>query len=121
MVGVALDVDHLRRDILGVIANRINNDATAYRTVRAGGSRFCCARNLELANLRIGWRQIKAKERDSSPSERAGFQKISTTGVDGPAFLPATFCRVLEHVVRQPKRMGRSTMKPTRAQSQSAD
>src|SRR5882724_2620397 len=83
MVRVALDVDHLRRDVLGFIANRINNDATAYRTVRARGSRFCRARNLELAKLRICWRQIKPKKRESSTSQCAGFQKISAAAIHG--------------------------------------
>src|SRR5882762_1946585 len=83
MVRVALDVDHLRRDVLGFIANRINNDATAYRTVRTCGPRFCRARNLELAKLRICWRQIKPKKRESSTSQCAGFQKISAAAIHG--------------------------------------
>src|SRR5260370_37549621 len=88
MVRVALDVDHLRSDVLGFIANRTNDDATAYRTVRTRGSRFCRAGNLQLAKLRIGGRQIKPKKRESSTSQRAGFQKISAAGIHGlrPSF-----------------------------------
>src|SRR5438128_419977 len=83
MVRVALDVDHLRRYVFGIIANRINDDATAYRTVRTGGSRFCRACNLELAKLRIGGHQIKAKKRERSTSQGAGLQKLSAAAIHG--------------------------------------
>ena len=63
MIGIALDVNHLGRDVLGLVTDRINNDAAAYRTVRAGGSRFGRSGNLELAKLRISRGEVKPKQR----------------------------------------------------------
>ena len=33
MVGIALDVDHLRSDVLGLVAKRVDDDSAAYRAV----------------------------------------------------------------------------------------
>ena len=63
MVGIALDVNHLGRDVLGLVTDRINNDAAAYRSVRAGGSRFGRSGNLELAKLRVSRGEVEPKQR----------------------------------------------------------
>src|ERR1700674_4344717 len=72
MIRIALDVDHLWRYILGLIANRINKDATAHGTIRTGGARLGGTGNLEFFKLRNRGSQIKSQERDTrSTSERA--------------------------------------------------
>src|ERR1051326_4639750 len=81
MIRVTLDVDHLRCDVLGFIANRINNDATAYRTVRTRGSRFRRAGDLQLAQLCVCGCQIEPEERTCGASQRAGPQKISAAAI----------------------------------------
>jgi hypothetical protein len=77
MIGIALDVNHLGRDVLGLVTDRINNDAAAYRAVRAGGSRFGRSGNLELAKLRVGRGKVKPKQRQRRASQRGHFQEIS--------------------------------------------
>src|SRR5260370_28343113 len=46
MIRIALHMNHLRRHVLGLVANRVNDDAATHGTVRAGGSRLSGARNL---------------------------------------------------------------------------
>ena len=77
MVGVALDVDHLRRHVLGFIANRVNEDATAHRTIGTRGSRLGGARNLEFFQLRYRGSQIKSKERESRATSQRTLEEGS--------------------------------------------
>src|SRR6516164_8942965 len=63
VVRVALDVHHLRRHVLCAVANGVNDDAAAYRTVRASGARLTRSSYLERAELRVGRLQVKTKYR----------------------------------------------------------
>ncbi len=47
MVGIALDVHHLRDRVLGLVAERVDDDAAADRTIRTGAARFAGSRNFE--------------------------------------------------------------------------
>jgi hypothetical protein len=40
MIGIAFNMDYLRRDIFSFIAKGMDDDATAYRAVRAGAASF---------------------------------------------------------------------------------
>ena len=62
MVGIALHVDHLRRHVLGLVAEGVDDDAATDRAVRAGGSRLGGARNLQLARLCVGGFQVEAQD-----------------------------------------------------------
>lgn len=77
MVGVALDVNDLGGHVLGLVADRVNNDAAAYRAVRASGSRFGRSGNLELAKVRVGRGEVKPKQSQRRASERGHLQEIS--------------------------------------------
>jgi len=72
MVWVALNVNDLRSHVLGFIANRVNKNATAHRTIWTRGSRLGGAGDLEFFELRNRGSQIKSQERDTrSTHERA--------------------------------------------------
>src|SRR3984957_500215 len=77
MIGVALDVDHLRRHVLRFVADRINEDATTHRTIGTRGSRLGGARNLEFFQLCNRGSQIKSKERDSRATGQRTFEEGS--------------------------------------------
>ena len=62
VVGIAFDVDHLGGDVLGLVAERVDDDAAAHRAIGAGGARLGGARDLQLAELRVGRRQVKAED-----------------------------------------------------------
>jgi hypothetical protein len=77
MIGVALDMDHLRGHILGAVANGVNDGAAADRAVRAGGTRFAGAGNLKYAELGEGGLQIETKNGGGGASNGSQLQKVA--------------------------------------------
>jgi hypothetical protein len=77
MIGVALDVHHLRGHVFRAITDRVDDGAAANRAVRA--SRPCLARAgyLQRPELRVGRLQIETKERGSGSSNSANLQEIT--------------------------------------------
>ena len=61
MIGIALDVHHLRDRVLGLVPERVNNDAAAHRTIRTGAARFAGARNFQALGLGVDRSQIKSQ------------------------------------------------------------
>ena len=77
MVGVALDVNHLRRHVLGFVADRVNEDAAAHGAIRTGRSRLGGAGNLELFELRHGGSQIESQERNARSTNQRALKETS--------------------------------------------
>src|SRR5271165_5659643 len=72
MIGITLDVNHLRRDILCLVADGVNKDAATHRTIRTGRSRLSCASNLKFFQLRDCGLEIETEKREArAPHERA--------------------------------------------------
>src|ERR1700676_4534573 len=70
MVRVPFDVDHLRSDVFGAVADGIDDDAAAHRAIRAGRTRLAGAGDLELAQLRVCRLQIETKYRRGGAANR---------------------------------------------------
>jgi hypothetical protein len=64
---ISFDVHDLRRDVLSFVAERVNDDATTHRTVRAGASRLGGPCDLQGLGLRIDRRQTEAEGRYPGP------------------------------------------------------
>ena len=62
MIGIALDVDHLRRDIFRPVANRVDKDAATHRAIGTSRARLIRTCNLEFFQLRDSGRQIESQE-----------------------------------------------------------
>ncbi len=83
MIGIAFDVDYLRRDVLRLIANRIDKNAATYSAIGAGRVRFRGARDLQFAKLRVGRLQIKAKNSNCCATKSRNFEKVPPAGCHG--------------------------------------
>ena len=66
VVRIAFHMHHGGRDVLGPIADGVDDDAATHRAVRTGGTGFGGAGDLQLAGLRIGGRKIESKRRYQS-------------------------------------------------------
>src|SRR5258706_3300969 len=83
MVGIALDVDYLRRDVLGLVTNRINEDATADGAIWACGLCLGCSGDLEFAKLSLGRCRFESQECESGATDGACLQKIPASFTHG--------------------------------------
>ena len=63
MIRIAFDVHHLRRDVLRLVAEGVNDDAATHRTIRAGRARLGGAGDFEFPGLRVGRLDIEAENR----------------------------------------------------------
>jgi len=54
VVGIALDVDDLGGDVLGFVAEGVDNDTAAYRAIGTGGAGLGGAGDFEVAGLGVG-------------------------------------------------------------------
>src|SRR6266478_6280125 len=77
MVRVALDVNHLRRHVLGFVADRVNEDATTHGAIRTSGSRLGGTGDLECFELRKGGSQIESQERKARAASKRAFEEGS--------------------------------------------
>jgi hypothetical protein len=80
MVGITLDVDHLRRDVLGLVAQRVDDDAATHRAIRTCRARFGRSGDLQLAKLGVSGPQVKSKNSCCRATEVCNLQEISTVG-----------------------------------------
>ncbi len=85
MVRVALDVDHLRGDVLGLVAQRVDDHAAAHGAVGAGGTGLGGARDLQLAHLGVGGGEVEAEDRGADTSDSAEFQEVPAGEIHRPA------------------------------------
>src|SRR5262249_17659762 len=69
MVGVAFNMDYLRRNVLGLVANGVNDHSAAYRTVGARRTGLARARDLERSKLRVSWGQVETEYGGSRASQ----------------------------------------------------
>ena len=61
MVRIAFNVDYLGSDILGLVAQRVDDHAATYRAIRARRARFRRPGDLQFAKFRVGGPQIKSE------------------------------------------------------------
>src|SRR5580700_10282151 len=78
MVGIAFDVYHLRNRILGLVAERINDDAATHRTIGAGAAGFRGPRNFEALRLSVDRSQIKSQSGQAYSSSNCTFEESAT-------------------------------------------
>src|SRR3954470_4427853 len=78
MIGIALHMDHLGRDVFRFVADRIDQHSAAHRTIWTSGARLCGSRNLQLSNLRVCGSEIEAKQREAGTGQRRNLEEIST-------------------------------------------
>src|SRR5579863_1756235 len=90
MIGIALDVNHLRNRILRFVAEGVNDDAAAHAAIWAGAARLASPRNLQALGLRVDRSQIESKRRQTCATDYCAFEK-------GPA---GELHRNLQHPLR---------------------
>src|SRR5258708_19115311 len=83
MIGVALDVHHLRGHILRAVANRVDDGAATHRAVRASRARLAAPRYLQRSQLRVGGLQIKTENGRSGASNSRQLQEVTAGWGDG--------------------------------------
>src|ERR1700728_4147914 len=79
MIRIALDVNHLRSHVLGLVANRVDDDAAAHGAVRASAASLRGACDLKRLHLRMQRRQVKAENREPDGSGQTSLHKSTTT------------------------------------------
>ncbi len=75
MVGIAFDVHDLRDRILGLVADRVDDDAATDGTIRTGAARFAGSGDLEGRGLGVNRSQVKAEGGESGAAEDGAFEK----------------------------------------------
>jgi hypothetical protein len=63
MIGIALHMHYLRGDILGLVADGVDDDAAAHRAIRTGGARLSSPGDLQFYRLSVRGSYIKAEDR----------------------------------------------------------
>ena len=106
VVRIAFDVDHLRGDVLGLVAQRVDDDAAAHRAVGAGGAGLGGARDLQLAQLRIGGRQVEAENGGGRAADGRDFQEVPAISLHD-AILPQRRFQVEQTQERDCNRSGK--------------
>src|ERR1035438_1717411 len=77
MIGIAFDMDHLRRDVLCPITNRVDEDAASDRAIGTRRARFGGACNLQLFELRVSGLEVKPKDGSSDCAYRCCLEEVS--------------------------------------------
>src|SRR5579871_775042 len=62
MVGVAFNVDHLRRDVFRLVAECVNDDSATDRAVRASGTSLRGASDFQFTGLGVRGSEIEAED-----------------------------------------------------------
>src|ERR1700691_1342193 len=75
MVGIAFDVDNLRDGVLGLVAERVDDDAAAHRTIRTGATCLAGSGNFERLGLGVNRSQIKAEGGETGSAKHGAFEK----------------------------------------------
>src|SRR5579862_1270889 len=78
MIGIALHMDYLRRDVLGAVADRIDQHSAAHRAIGAGGTRFGGARDLQLLELRVCRLKVEAEDGGCGAADTGDLEELST-------------------------------------------
>ena len=77
MIGIALDVHHLRDRVLGLVAERVDDHAAAHRTIGTSAAGLAGARNFQVLGLRVDRSEIKSKGGNAGSSEDGALEKSS--------------------------------------------
>ena len=76
MIRIAFDVDHLRRSVLGLVAQRVNDDTAANRAIGASAACFRGSGNFQPLRLCVDRSQAKSKNSHT----RAAYQSSLNEG-----------------------------------------
>ena len=63
MVGIAFHMHHLRRHVLGLVADGVDDDSAAHRTIGASAARLCGPRDFQRLRLRVERLHIEPEHR----------------------------------------------------------
>jgi len=77
MIGIAFDVNHLRRNILGLVADGVNENATAHRAVRTRRACLCSARDLQFFQLGESRLKVKSEDSGGNAADRCYLEEVS--------------------------------------------
>src|ERR1700691_394019 len=80
MIRVAFDVNHLRRDVLSPIADRVNEDAASHRAIRTRRTRFGGACNLQLLKLGVSRLEVEPEYSGADCAESCKPEEVSPSG-----------------------------------------
>lgn len=88
MVRVAFNVDYLRRDIFGAVANRVDQHTAAHGAVGTRRARFAGARDLQLFQLRISGLEVKPKNGGGTPASSGDLQEVPASSLHSISLQP---------------------------------
>ena len=77
MVRIAFDMYNLWSDVFRSVANRVDQNAAADRTIRAGRTGLLGPRDLKLLQLGVSWLKIKSENCGCCTTNCCDFQKIT--------------------------------------------
>ena len=77
VIGIAFHMDDLRRCVLCLVAEGMNDNATTHRTIWACAARLSCARDSEALCLGVDRRKIEAECRSSDSPNKADLDEGS--------------------------------------------
>ena len=78
MIWIAFDVNDLGGCVFSFVAERVDDYAAAYRTVRASAAGFSCAVYFERLCLRVSRREVEAEGGSSDSSDKADLDESSS-------------------------------------------
>jgi hypothetical protein len=67
----------LRRNVLGLVADRINENAAAHRAVGTRRARLCSARNLQFFQLGVSGLEVKSEDGGGDAADRSYLEEVS--------------------------------------------
>ncbi len=77
MIGIAFHVNHLRRHVLRLIPDRINQHAATHRAIRTRRACLGRARNFQFFQLGVSRLQVKSEDCGGNPADRRYLEEIS--------------------------------------------
>src|SRR6202044_199332 len=77
VIGIALNVDHLRRDVLRFVANRVDEHAATDRAVRTSRARFAGSGDFQFFEFGVSGLEVKSEDGSGGTTDCRNFEEIS--------------------------------------------
>src|SRR5580704_2644373 len=83
MVGIAFDVDHLRRNVLRPVPDRVDDRPATHGAIRTRRPRFISAGDFEYSELCVSGLEVEPENSGCRSAYRSEFQKVSAGSLHG--------------------------------------
>src|SRR6267143_642752 len=96
MIGIALDMDHLRDRVLRLVTQGVDDHAAADRTVRTRTASFGCAGDLQTLGLCVGGSEVESQGGQSHAPHKAALEKSTAGELHAHSLRGLQVCEVTE-------------------------